>query len=191
MRRRSSIKMYSLMLSFSRFGQTSPSNSIPPASDELSLLGPDWRLLSNIIHAYDTSTNSPQFQRFLATLSASSTSADHHLLHLSPMFTHIQGSLQSFIASSPDFRILTTSEQRSLFHRNLPGVLGFGSIFFFHRADSLCFNLLARIYEPPTVASLNTIHQRFDLDSTTIGFCSTPIVCGEVRMSMWNSCGSI
>ena len=84
------------------------------------------------------------------------------------MFTHIQGSLQSFIASSPDFHILTTSEQRSLLHRNLPGVLGFGSIFFFHRADSLCFNLLARIYEPRTVASLNTIHQRFDLDSTSI-----------------------
>ena len=89
------------------------------------------------------------------------------------MFSHVQSSFQSFIGSSPDFRILTTSEQRSLFRRNLPGVIGFGSMYVLRQTadaqqNSLLLDLVARTYGSEFIATLTAIYQRFHLDSTLI-----------------------
>ncbi len=87
---------------------------------------------------------------------------------VSQMFT----SIQSFISSSPDFRILTINEQTSLFERNLHGIIGFYSILFFRNTNILhnikCMEAFTTIYGSEMMLLAKNVNDRLDPDSTLI-----------------------
>lgn len=81
-------------------------------------------------------------------------------------------SLQSFIGSTPDFKVLTTSEQSSLLQRNMLGLLSVGGMYFVRESG---------IFEKPenelailplcgneVVQKAKLINQKFDCDPTII-----------------------
>ena len=77
----------------------------PPATRSF-LTSTHWKLLSNVVHAFDTYT-----------------SVLHGLDDSLALVTPISTSLQSFIRSIADFRIMTSGEQSSLLQRNMQGPL--------------------------------------------------------------------
>lgn len=87
---------------------------------------------------------------------------------ISQMFTFIQ----SFISSSPDFRILTTNEQSSLIERNFYGIFGLYSILFFRDTNILgnvkCMEAFTNIYGEESMLLLKTLDTRLDPDATLI-----------------------
>ena len=99
-------------------------------NDRSSLTISEWRLLSNVIHAFD---------KFSAVSSISNTI--EHLNITKPinidasttldLFASIHTAVESFIISTADFRVLTLTEQRSLFQRNLHALYIFCGNFMF------------------------------------------------------------
>ncbi|CAF1446303.1 unnamed protein product [Adineta steineri] len=81
-------------------------------------------------------------------------------------------SMQSFISSSPDFRILTLSEQISLFERNLHCVIAFYSTLFFRHTGILripeYLNAFITIYGSDIMLSLRQAIDELDPDPTLI-----------------------
>lgn len=84
------------------------------------------------------------------------------------MFT----SMQSFIESSPDFRILTVKEQYSLFERNLHGVIALYSALFFRTTgiidNSKCVEAFATVYGLKMAVQAQRIDKKVDIDLTII-----------------------
>jgi hypothetical protein len=80
--------------------------------------------------------------------------------------------MELFISSSPDFRILTVSEQTSLFERNLLGVIGFYSTLFFRHTGILhspeCLKAFITIYGSDIMLSAKHVTEQLDSDSTLI-----------------------
>ena len=81
-------------------------------------------------------------------------------------------SMQLFISSSPDFRILTLSEQTSLFERNLHGVVGFYSTLFFRHTGILnnpeYLKAFIDIYGSDIILSAKQATEHLDSDTTLI-----------------------
>ncbi|UJR32096.1 hypothetical protein I4U23_019564 [Adineta vaga] len=98
----------------------------------------DWKVISNVIHAFDTFNPVSEVRQTMTmstTISSSSSSSSSIVLPYGvPPSFHLMSSfyksLQSFISSIPDFRILTTTEQSSLFQRNMFGLLCIGGMYF-------------------------------------------------------------
>jgi hypothetical protein len=78
--------------------------------------------------------------------------------------------MQSFIRSSPDFRILTFNEQTSLFDRNLHGVTGFYATLFFRNTNLLqndrYMDAFINIYGPDIMLLAKKVNERLDPDAT-------------------------
>ena len=83
-------------------------------------------LISNVIHAFDTFNPVSEVRR---TILSTRTTAQNALQTVQLMSSFYQ-SLQSFVRSIPDFRILTPTEQCSLFQRNMLGLLCIGGMYF-------------------------------------------------------------
>jgi hypothetical protein len=81
-------------------------------------------------------------------------------------------SVQSFIRSSPDFRILTLNEQISLLARNSHGINALYSVFFFRNSGILdnikCLEAFINIYGSDMMLLANKMNERLDPDSTLI-----------------------
>ncbi|CAF0990061.1 unnamed protein product [Adineta steineri] len=93
--------------------------------DRSSLTSLQWTLLSNVTHAYDKfdpSSIITNTMKYLRNLPAELLFDASHTYNL---FTTYYTTAQSFVASAPDYKILTINEQHSLLKRNLNGLFIF------------------------------------------------------------------
>jgi hypothetical protein len=81
-------------------------------------------------------------------------------------------SVESFISSTADFRVLTVAEQCSLFQRNLHSVFSFYGTFVLRDGeifgDSRNESLLMPLYGDDIIRQIKRINIKMDLDSTLI-----------------------
>ncbi|UJR32854.1 hypothetical protein I4U23_020316 [Adineta vaga] len=93
--------------------------------DRSSLSHLEWTLLSNVIHAYDKFESSSTISNTIKYLNNLPSELLFDVSHTHNLFTIYYTTAQSFLASSPDYKILTTHEQCSLLKRNLNGLFIF------------------------------------------------------------------
>jgi hypothetical protein len=140
--------------------------------DRSLLIKSDWTLLSNIIHAHDTYSTSSQLSHTINNLSTLPVEIDLVPINPIEIVTQMYTSMQSFIRSSPDFRILTFNEQTSLFDRNLHGVTGFYATLFFRYTNLLqndrYMDAFINIYGPDIMLLAKKVNERLDPDATLI-----------------------
>ncbi|CAF0712052.1 unnamed protein product [Adineta steineri] len=141
-------------------------------SDQSSHIDSQWTLLSNIVHSHDTFSTMSQMLFTVNNLPALSGEAHSNVINPIEIINQMCISMQSFISSSPDFRILTLSEQTSLFERNLPGVVAFYSTLFFRHTGILripeYLNAFITIYGSDIMLSLRQAIDELDPDPTLI-----------------------
>lgn len=160
---------------------SSPSFQTAPPSNPTEDLHQDAReqltdlestLLSNILHAYDAHSIVSRVCQAIDDLSKASN--ENHIDVLNPLelISQIFTSIQSFVSSLPDFRILTTDEQTSLVQRNLHGIFGFYFLLFSRNTKLLdhvqIFEAFTNIYGSETISSIKNAIDRLDPDSTVI-----------------------
>jgi len=132
----------------------------------------EWTLLSNILHAYDTYSLVSQVCQTIDSLSTLPVELHSNVINPLEIIIQMFTSIQSFISSSPHFRVLTINEQISLFERNLHGVIGFYSTLFFRNTGILqnvkCMEAFTNIYGPDMMLLAKKVNDRLDPDSTLI-----------------------
>ncbi|CAF0729180.1 unnamed protein product [Adineta steineri] len=141
-------------------------------SDQSSHFDSQWTLLSNIVHSHDTFSTMSQMLITVNSLPALSGEAHSIVINPIEIINQMCISMQSFISSSPDFRILTLSEQTSLFERNLHCVIAFYSTLFFRHTGILripeYLNAFITIYGSDIMLSLRHTSEQLDPDPTLI-----------------------
>ncbi len=140
--------------------------------DRSLLLKSEWTLLSNILHAYDTYSSVLQVCQMIDNLSALPVESHINMINPVEVVSQMFISMQSFITSSPDFRILTIHEKTSLFERNLHGIIGFYSTLFFRNTNILhndqFLEAFTTIYGSEMMLLAKKVIDRLDPDSTLI-----------------------
>ncbi|CAF1213861.1 unnamed protein product [Adineta steineri] len=140
--------------------------------DQSSHIDSQWTLLSNIVHSHDTFSTMSQMLLTVNNSSALRVEAHSNVINPIEIINQMCISMQSFISSSPDFRVLTLSEQTSLFERNLHGVVAFYSTLFFRHTGILripeYFNAFITIYGSDIMLSLRHTVEQLDPDPTLI-----------------------
>ncbi|CAF0719274.1 unnamed protein product [Adineta steineri] len=140
--------------------------------DQSSHIDSQWTLLSNIVHSHDTFSTMSQMLLTVNNLPALSVEAHSNVINPIEIIHQMCISMQSFISSSPDFRILTLSEQTSLFERNLHCVIAFYSTLFFRHTGILripeYLNAFITIYGSDIMLSLRQAIDELDPDPTLI-----------------------
>lgn len=138
------------------------------STDQSSLTSTNWRLLSNIVHAFDTYNSVPNVQKIVYLISNQPPNADNSL----NMIGLISTALQSFVSCTADFRIMTISEQCSLFQRNIHGLLAFYCIYVFRESgvfdNNHTENAVLPLYGYQNVQSTKYLSQRLENDPTLI-----------------------
>ena len=89
-------------------------------------------LISNITGAFEAFNPTNEIRQILEISKTSNSDNEYDLSQSLGVISTFCNSLQSFISSIPDFKILTPTEQCSLFQRNLLGLLSLGSIYLMH-----------------------------------------------------------
>ncbi|CAM4895383.1 unnamed protein product [Rotaria socialis] len=102
----------------------------PPGGSSSILNSSELIVISNVVHAFDTFSPVIQVRRTIDLITTSASNLSFDLPQSLQMIQSFISSLQSFISSTPDFKVLTTSEQWSLFRRNMLGLLSIGGIYF-------------------------------------------------------------
>ena len=108
--------------------QPTPLN-IPNTDNRTQLSPSELTLISNIVHAYDAFNPVSEVRHIIETFTQSASNQEYDLSQSLRIMSLFYNALQSFISSIPDFKILTSAEQCSLFQRNLHGILCTGSMF--------------------------------------------------------------
>lgn len=102
------------------------------------------------------------------SLSNSTSEADYDLSQSLSVLSMFCDSLQSFISSIPDFKILTAIEQSSLFHRNMLGLFSLGSIYFMRTSGIFDRHgnerILVPLYGHESLQQARSICEQFDMD---------------------------
>jgi hypothetical protein len=92
--------------------------------------------------------------------------------YASEIVTLVYTSMQSFISSTPDFRILTACEQFSLFERNLSATTVFCFVLVFSDAiisnEQKCTDLFATIYGSEVLSQAKHINKELVCNSTIV-----------------------
>jgi hypothetical protein len=113
----------------------------------------------------------PQICHILERLCAPSLDMQIDETHASEIVTLLYTSMQSFISSSPDFQVLTTNEQFSLFERNLSAITVFYFVLTFSDAfsnnESKCIDLFTTIYGSEILFQAKHINKQL-IDDLTI-----------------------
>ncbi len=91
--------------------------------------GSEWIIISNVVHAFDTFSPVSDIRRTIETINTSASNIQFDLSQSLRIISSFSNSLQLFISSTPDFKVLTTSEQWCLLQRNLLGLLSIGGIY--------------------------------------------------------------
>jgi len=86
----------------------------------------EWTHISNVVHAFDTFSPIPDIRRTIQEISISAYNSRFDLSQSLQIISSFSNFLQLFISSTPDFKILTASEQWSLLERNMLGLLSVG-----------------------------------------------------------------
>ncbi|CAF1449221.1 unnamed protein product [Adineta steineri] len=141
-------------------------------SDQSSHIDSQRTLLSNILHSHDIFSTMSQMLLTVNNSPALSVETHSNVINPIEIINQMFISMQSFISSSPDFRVLTVSEQTSLFERNLPGVVTFYSTLFFRHTGILripeYLNAFITIYGSDIMLSLRHTIEQLDPDPTLI-----------------------
>ncbi|CAF5125178.1 unnamed protein product, partial [Rotaria magnacalcarata] len=94
-----------------------------PGAHNLTLNPSDRIIISNVVHAFDAFSGVSQMRRILEAVKKSAYNFQYNLCLIIEFLSSYYNCVQAFISSIPDFKILTSTEQISLFQRNLLGVL--------------------------------------------------------------------
>jgi hypothetical protein len=89
----------------------------------------EWNIISNVVHAFDTFSPVREIRRTIETRNTTASSLQFDINQSIQLITSFSNCLQLFISSTPDFKVLTTSEQWSLMQRNMFGILAIGALY--------------------------------------------------------------
>ena len=81
------------------------------------------------MHAFDTFSPVSDIRRTIEAINASASNVQFDVSQSLRVISSFCNSLQLFICSTPDFQVLTTTEQWSLFQRNMLGLLSIGGVY--------------------------------------------------------------
>lgn len=127
-------------------------------------------LLSNVLHAFDRFSLVPSMLELIQC----SHDIQPNLFDTFNLFASFYTTVESFINSTADFRVLTVAEQRSLFQRNLHGLFNYCGTFMLRDAgmfdNQRNENLLVPLYGHEIVQQAKRIIMRLDSDSIIIKF---------------------
>ena len=126
-------------------------------------------LIANINYAFDTFSPIDEIQQLIEQLNPSSANFQYDLSQTLGIITKFYYSLEFFIRSIPDFKILTPSEQKSLFERNMLGIFSLGTLFFLHQSAFFQTTanecLLLPLYGPDRLQQAKHICRQFHSDT--------------------------
>lgn len=126
--------------------------------------------MSNVVHAFERFSVFPTIQYVVGQLDSVELTKTIDISDTFDLFSSFYTSVQSFVTSTADFRVLTTAEQRSLFQRNLHGLFNFagtlmlrdGGIFENYRNETV----IVPLYGYEAVRKARSIIKRLGYDST-------------------------
>ncbi len=140
--------------------------------DRSFLIDSEWTMLSNILRAYDTYSIVSQVCQTIDNLSTLPVETQLNEIKPLEIVSQIFTSIQLFISSLPDFRILTINEQISLFQRNLYSTIGFYCTLFFRNTgifhNDKFMEAFTTIYGSEMMLLAKNVDERLDPDSTLI-----------------------
>ena len=166
------------------------------SNDQSTLTSANWRLLSNVVHAFDTYECVPIAKDIIKVVTNTYPPSTASALDL---MTIIYSSLQTFIECIADFRVLTNNEQRSLFQRNIQGLLAFYSIISFREAgifnDQTSENTVIPLYGYNNVQRTKHLCRLLDYDLTlaklmltTLAFSSNCYMISTEQIESYRDC---
>jgi hypothetical protein len=129
-------------------------------------------MISNVLHAFETYSPIPEIRRAIESVNTSASISQYDVPQSLKMISTFSNSLQLFISSTPDFQILTTAEQWSLFQRNMFGLLSIGAIYLMREAG--IFNkpenemTVLPLYGSELLQKAKIISTQLDCDPTVI-----------------------
>jgi hypothetical protein len=130
----------------------------------------NWRLLSNVVNAFDTYDPILETKRMVKFVINSARHIQHDMENTLNMLANIHTSLQSFVNCTADFRVMTMAEQCSLIQRNMQGIWSFAAMFVCRESgvfdNKNTENALLPIYGHYNVQCTKHISLRFDPDPT-------------------------
>lgn len=130
-------------------------------------------LLSNVLHAFDRFSLIPTMKRLTEHLD-DSTEIQSSVFDTFNLFASFYTTVESFINSTADFRVLTIAEQRSLFQRNLHGLFNYCGTFMLRDAGIFGSqrneSLIVPLYGYDIVQQAKQIIMRLDFDSVIVKF---------------------
>jgi hypothetical protein len=139
---------------------------------ERSLSSTEQKLISNIVHAYDIFSKLPQMCQAIESLSVLPNKIRFDEKTAFEIVSLMYTSMQLFIRSSPDFQILTTSEQYSLFERNFHAITILYSVPVLQDAviinKSRFIDIFTIAYGSEILLPVKHLNQQLDLDSTIL-----------------------
>ncbi|UJR32094.1 hypothetical protein I4U23_019562 [Adineta vaga] len=142
------------------------------STDRSILTSTNWRLLSNIVHAFDTYSCVPITKDIVKLVDNTFPNKEHDIRNSLNIMTIIYISLQSFIECIADFRVMTSEEQSSLFQRNMQGLLAFYCVTSFREAgifyNRYSENALIPLYGFDNVQRTKYISTLLDYDLTLV-----------------------
>ncbi|CAF1112670.1 unnamed protein product [Adineta ricciae] len=130
------------------------------------LTSTDLLTISNIVHAFDTFSPVADIRRTIDTLHSSASNSQFDSQQTIQMLSSFSNCLLLFLSSTPDFKVLTTSEQRSLLQRNMFGLLSLGGMYLMR--ESGIFDtpenemIVALLYDNDTIRQARLISKRLD-----------------------------
>ncbi|CAF4118008.1 unnamed protein product [Rotaria magnacalcarata] len=120
-----------------------------PDGNYLALNDSERVVISNVVHAYDAFSPIFEMQRTMSLLKTSASDPQYGISQAIQISLGVYNGVQSFISSTPDFKILTCAEQHSLLKRNLLGLvcggllcIAYESGMFDTAGNELAFSLL-------------------------------------------------
>jgi hypothetical protein len=141
-------------------------------NDQSSLTNFEWNLLSNVIHAFDKFSLVPSMSRMIECLNSVERKIEFDISDTFNLFASFYTSVQSFVSSTADFRVLTIAEQCSLFQRNLHGLFNLCGTFMLRDAGMFDNNrnesIIVPLYGEEIVRQAKRIIIRLDYDSTLV-----------------------
>ncbi|UJR14656.1 hypothetical protein I4U23_001649 [Adineta vaga] len=149
--------------------QTSVLNT---SRDGFSLTTTELVTISNINHAFDVFSPITDIRRMIETINTSASNSRFDLKLTYEMLSAFSNCLLLFISSTPDFKVLTTSEQWSLLQRNMFGLLSYGGMYLMR--ESGIFDkpenemAVLPLYGIDIIQQARIISTQFDCDSTLI-----------------------
>ena len=141
-------------------------------ADRSTLVSAEWTLLSNIVHAHDRFSAIPFIRQQVDRVRLSPEFVPYETSNVLESVLLLYNSTKAFVTSTPDFRILTVTEQSSLLDRNLHGVMALTSIIFMRTAGIFetrrCLDGFGTVYGSPMIVHAQRIERDLDFDLTML-----------------------